>query len=60
MECKYWLLTESFDLELAYSYGLSPASQKEIRKILFEHFDYIVLQWSEFQSRKRDDPTTSD
>lgn len=55
MECKYWLLAETFDLELAYANGLSPQSQREIRKILFEHFDYIIQQWVEFQSRKDDE-----
>lgn len=37
----------------AYSYRVSPRERKEIRKIIFEHFDYIVEQWNEFQERKQ-------
>ena len=52
LECKYWIDVELFDIQESYSYGLSPKDKKEIRKIVFEHFDYIVEQWQEFQARK--------
>jgi hypothetical protein len=51
-ECKYWLDRESFDLEEAYAYNLSPHDRREIKKIIFEHFEYIEQQWNEFQWRR--------
>jgi len=52
MECKYWIDEGNFDLQEAYSYGLSPRDKKQIRIIIFEHFDYIVEQWNHFQERR--------
>ncbi len=49
LECKYWLDIENFDLIEAYIYGLSPADKRQIRKILFNHFEYIIEQWNMFQ-----------
>ncbi|MGI9228885.1 MAG: DUF4160 domain-containing protein [Gammaproteobacteria bacterium] len=51
-ECKYWIDKENFDIQEAYAYNLSPRDKKQIRKIIFEHFDYIVEQWVEFQKRQ--------
>jgi hypothetical protein len=53
MECKYWLDVESFDISEAYAYQMSPRAKREVRKIIFEHFDYIVSQWSELQMRRQ-------
>ena len=48
MECKFWLDQETFEISEAFSYNLTPGSRKEIRKIIFEHFDYIVGEWNKF------------
>lgn len=53
MECKYWLDTATFDLEEAHSYNMASKDTREIKKIIFEHFDYIEEQWEEFQRRKQ-------
>ena len=53
MECKYWLNSEIYELEEAFSFSLSSKDRREIRKIIFEHFDYIEEQWEEFQGRQR-------
>nr|VFJ87138.1 MAG: protein of unknown function (DUF4160) [Candidatus Kentron sp. H]VFJ88775.1 MAG: protein of unknown function (DUF4160) [Candidatus Kentron sp. H]VFJ95030.1 MAG: protein of unknown function (DUF4160) [Candidatus Kentron sp. H] len=45
MECKYWIDVDGFDIQEAYSYGLSPGDKRQARKIIFEHFDRIVKQW---------------
>jgi len=50
-ECKYWLFPDTFEVEEAFSHELSPKDRREIRKIIFEHFDYIVEAWNEFKSR---------
>jgi len=47
-ECKFWLKPESFDIEEDYAHGLTPALRKEVRKIIFDHFDYIVSEWNNY------------
>jgi hypothetical protein len=53
MECKYWLNRENFDLDEAYAYNMSPRDKRQIRKIIYEHFEYIEQQWDEFQRRRQ-------
>jgi len=48
MECKFWLDPETFEITEAFSYNLTPAARKEIRKIIFTHFDYLVSEWNKF------------
>jgi len=31
---------------------MSLADKKTVRRIIFEHFDYIVTEWNKFQERK--------
>ena len=52
-ECKYWLDPEHFDLEEAYAYNLAPRDRRDIKKIIFDHFEYIEQQWEEFQRRRQ-------
>ncbi len=53
-ECKFWLDRDVFDIEEAFSYGLSPRDKRDIRKIIFDHFEYILEQWDEFERRRGD------
>ena len=53
MECKYWLNRENFDLDESFTYNMSPRDKRQIRKIIYEHFEYIEQQWDEFQRRRR-------
>jgi hypothetical protein len=52
MECKYWIGVKEFDIKEAYSFGLKDKDKRQIRRIIFDHFDYIVDQWDEFERRK--------
>ncbi|RPH29409.1 MAG: DUF4160 domain-containing protein [Bacteroidales bacterium] len=45
MECKFWIDEENFDISLALEYNLTPAARREVKRIIFEHFDYIVTEW---------------
>jgi len=45
-EAKYWLKIKEFEIEEAFSYKLSPKDKRDVKKIIYEHFDYIVEQWS--------------
>lgn len=53
MECKFWLYVDAYDISEAYGYNMTPRARKEVRKIIFQHFEYIVDQWQEFQERRQ-------
>ncbi len=52
MECKYWLYTEEFEISEAYGYNMTSAAKREIRKIIFLHFEELEKAWEEFQQRR--------
>ncbi|TFH12709.1 MAG: DUF4160 domain-containing protein [Lentisphaerales bacterium] len=47
-EAKYWIDVDGFEAIEAYAYNLSPADKRTVRKIIFQHFDYIVTEWNKF------------
>jgi hypothetical protein len=49
MECKYWLDVENFSVDEAFSYNMSSRDKREIKKIVFEYFDFIETEWKRFQ-----------
>ena len=51
MEAKFWLDVESFEIREAFSFHFTPAAKRDVRKIIYQHFDYIVEQWKQFQKR---------
>lgn len=55
IECKFWIKIDEYDIEEAYAHGLKPRDAREIRKIIFDHFDYIIDQWNIFQKEKGHD-----
>jgi hypothetical protein len=48
IECKFWILIDEVDIKEVFAYNLTPAAQKEVRKIIFQHFDIIVQAWETF------------
>ena len=42
MECKFWLLIKEVEIKEVFSYNLTPSAKKEIKKIIYQHFDLIV------------------
>ena len=52
MECKFWIDAQNYDIEEVYSYGLKLRDKREVKKIIFDHFDYIIQRWNEHQKRK--------
>ena len=52
-ECKYWLDRERFDVEEVYAYNLSPRDRRDIKKIIFDHFEYIEQRWEKFQRSRQ-------
>ena len=51
-EAKYWLDPASFEVTEAHAYSMSPADKRTARRLIFEHFDYIVSQWQKFQEKR--------
>ncbi|MCB9076124.1 MAG: DUF4160 domain-containing protein [Anaerolineaceae bacterium] len=52
VECKYWLHSDTFDIEEVYAYNASPANRREIRKIIFANFDYLLAEYENFQQQR--------
>jgi len=52
-ECKFWLDQENFDIQEEFAYNLNPKDKREIKKIIFEHFEYIEQQWDELKKRQQ-------
>jgi hypothetical protein len=52
-ECKYWLDTENFAIEEAYSYNMGSRDKREVKKIIFEYFEFIEGEWAKFQGEAR-------
>jgi hypothetical protein len=44
-ECKYWIDSERFDIKEDFVYNCTPRLRREVRQIIFEHFDQIVAAW---------------
>ena len=53
MECKFWLDREKFEIEEAFAFRLSTAARRDIRRIIFQHFDYIIDEWDIYFNRNR-------
>ena len=45
MECKFWLLSDEVEIREAFSYNMTPQATREIKKIIYQHFDVIVDAW---------------
>lgn len=52
-EAKFWLDVDTFEATEAHSFNMSPADKRTVRKIVFEHFDYIVSEWRKWQEAKK-------
>jgi len=48
MECKFWLLVDEVEIKEAFAYNMTPTATREIKKIIYQHFDLIVDSWSNY------------
>ena len=48
MECKFWLLVDEVEIKEAFAFNMTPASTREIKKIIYQHFDLIVDSWNKY------------
>ncbi len=51
MECKFWIDIKNYDIKEAYTFSLKARDTREIRKIIFDHFEYIIQRWEEAHGR---------
>ncbi len=51
-ECKYWLDRKNFALEEAYSFNLNNHDRREVKRIIFEYFEFIESEWKKFQAAR--------
>lgn len=48
MECKFWLNVNEVEIREAFSHNMTPAAHREVKKIIYKHFDIIVDAWNEY------------
>ncbi|MCI0469303.1 MAG: DUF4160 domain-containing protein [Nitrospirae bacterium] len=53
MECKYWLDPENYALEEAYAYNMNNKDKRDVKRIIYEYFEYIESEWIRFQKEAR-------
>ena len=46
MDCKFWLLIEEVEIKEEFAFNLTPASKREVKKIIYQHFDLIADAWN--------------
>ena len=51
-ECKYWLDSENFEITEEFAINLTARDRREIKRIIFEYFEYIESKWDEFQAKR--------
>jgi hypothetical protein len=42
----YIWLVEEIEIKEAFSFNLTPSAQKEIKKIIYQHFDLLIDAWN--------------
>ncbi|MDP3393050.1 DUF4160 domain-containing protein [Sediminibacterium sp.] len=45
MQCKYWIINETLEIKETFSFNLTPSERREIKKIIYSHFDLIIESW---------------
>ena len=48
MEIKFWIDVENYEIKEAFSFNFTPQAKREIKKIMYEHFEYIILEWNKY------------
>ncbi len=53
MECKFWLDIDGFEIQEAYAYQMGAKDRREVKRLIYQHFDYFVEEWNKFKSLKK-------
>lgn len=46
-ECKFWLHPDQFVAEEDLEHNLSPRNRRDVRRIVYQHFDELAEAWHE-------------
>lgn len=52
-EGKYWLDRDNFAIAEAFSYNMDTKDSRNVKKIIFEYFEFIESEWDKFQDEAR-------
>ena len=55
MECKFWIFVDEVEIKEDFGFNLTPAARREIKKIIYQHFDLIVESWNIYFNTKQND-----
>jgi len=47
-ECKFWMFSENFELEIVYQYNMNSRDLRMVKKIVYENFEYIESEWRKY------------
>jgi len=47
-DCKYWLRSETYEIEEDHAYNMNPADRRTVRKIIFDHFEHLLSEYESF------------
>ena len=47
-DCKYWLRSDTYEIEEDHAYNMSPADRRNVRKIIFDHFEHLLSEYESF------------
>lgn len=53
MECKFWLDVDDFEIREAYAYNIGAKDRREVKRLIYQHYDYFVEEWNKFKSLKK-------
>ena len=48
MECKFWILVDEVEIKQEYGSNLATSATRDIKKIIYQHFDLIVDSWNKY------------
>ena len=49
---KFWILPDEYDIRKEFVRRMTKSEEREIRQILFAHFDDIVKAWYSFKEKQ--------
>lgn len=53
MECKFWIDATNYEIQPIVEYNLTPQDRRDVRKIIYDHFHYIVSEWNRLLKEKQ-------
>ena len=58
MECKYWIIEHEYEIKEVFTFNMSPAAKKEIKRIIYQNLDTIIESWNTYFKITKDDSNT--